>query len=141
MKTAILSLTLLIAALTTGFAQCGKNLVLTSSKTEHLDASGNLKRAVNEIAKIELNQADLLITINNNHKITGTIKSSACDWKVPFKEGKTTLKASITGENGEPKNVTITIEGKNGKVTLLFETQGEPDDTIRVGIDTFAEKS
>jgi hypothetical protein len=141
MKTITLIFFLLVAGCAMSFAQCEKNLVLTSSKTEHMNADGIVQRTDDETAKIELSKTEVNVSVNDEHKITGTIKSQTCDWKVPFKEGKTVIKATVTHDQGEERNVTITIEGKDGKVTLLFEMDGMPDDRIRVGIDKFAEKS
>jgi hypothetical protein len=123
------------------FAQCEKNLVLTSSKTEHMNANGEVQRTDDETAQIELSKTAVNVSVNDEHKITGTIKSQTCDWKIPFKEGKTVVKSVVANDRCEERNVTITIEGKEGKVTLLFEMDGMPDDRIRVGIDKFAEKS
>jgi hypothetical protein len=141
MKTIILTLSLLIAGCTICFAQCGKKVTLTTSKTEHLDANGIVTRTVDEKAVVEINKSALNINVNDEHKMTGVIKSDTCDWKVPFKDGKMVLKATIGDENGDDKNVTITIEGKDGKVTLLFEMEGMPDDRIKVTIDKFEEVS
>src|SRR5271165_683649 len=121
MKTIIIILSLLIAGSAASFAQCGKKIVLTTSKTEHLDASGAVQRTDDEKAVVQIGKSDITITVNDEHKMTGTIKSDDCNWNVPFKEGKTIIKAAISSEQGEEKNVTITIEGKDGKVTLLFE--------------------
>jgi len=41
------------------------------------------------------------------------------------------LNAVMINDQGGDKNVTITIEGKHGKVTLLFETEGMQDDRIK----------
>lgn len=141
MKTITLIFSLLVAGCTMSFAQCEKNLVLTSSKTEHMNADGVVQRTDDETAKIELSKTAVNVSVNDEHKITGTIKSQTCDWKVPFKDGKTVIKAAVSNDQGEERNVTITIEGKEGKVTLLFEMDGMPDDRIRVGIDKFSEKS
>ena len=141
MKTIILILSLLVAGSVTGFAQCGKKLVLTTSKTDHLDAKGNVTRTADEKAVVEIGKTDLTITVNDQNKMTGTIKSDSCDWKIPFKEGKTIIKAVIGTDQGEDKNVTITIEGQGGKVTLLFEIEGMQDDRIRVAIYKFEEVS
>ncbi|GAC1300743.1 MAG: hypothetical protein NVSMB24_02060 [Mucilaginibacter sp.] len=141
MKTITLIFSLLVAGCTMSFAQCEKNLILTSSKTEHMNADGVVQRTDNEKAQIELSKTAVNVSVNDEHKITGTIKSQTCDWKVPFKDGKTIIKAAVSNDQGEERNVTITIEGKEGKVTLLFEMDGMPDDRIRVGIDKFAEKS
>jgi hypothetical protein len=141
MKTITLIFSLLVVGCTMSFAQCEKNLVLTSSKTEHMNANGEVQRTDDETAKIELSKTAVNVSVNDEHKITGIIKSQTCDWKVPFKEGKTVIKAVVTNDQGEERNVTITIEGKEGKVTLLFEMDDMPDDRILVGIDKFAEKS
>ncbi len=141
MKTMTLAFALMVAGCTMSFAQCEKNLILTSSKTEHMNADGVVQRTDDETAKIELSKSAVNVSVNDEHKISGTIKSQTCDWKVPFKEGKTVIKAAVSNDQGEERNVTITIEGKDGKVTLLFEMEGMPDERIRVGIDKFAEKS
>jgi len=142
MKTIALILSLLVAGSAVSYAQCGKKFTITTSKTEHLDASGNLTRTDDEKAVVVIGKADLNITVDHSgdeHKMTGTIKSDDCNWPVAYKEGKTVLKAVISNDNGEEKNVTITITGKDGKVTLLFEMEGEGDDRIRVTADKFEE--
>jgi hypothetical protein len=141
MKKTILSFLLLIAGCAVGFAQCDKKIILTTSKTEHLDAQGKLTRTVDEKAIVEINKNDLTINVNDEHKMAGKIKSDSCYWKVPYKEGKTIIKATLGDDQGADKNVTITITGKDGKVTLLFETEGEPDDRISVAIDKFEEEN
>ncbi|MFI5140360.1 MAG: hypothetical protein ACHQIM_21250, partial [Sphingobacteriales bacterium] len=135
-----LILSLLIGGVAISYAQCGAKVKLTTSKTDHLDASGAITRTDDEKAVVEIGKSDLVITVNDEHKMTGTIKSDSCNWTVPFKNGKTIIKATLSNDQGEDKNVTITIEGKEGKVTLLFEMEGMPDDKIRVAIDTFQEE-
>lgn len=139
MKTIVLILSLLIAGTMTSFAQCGKKFTITSSKTEHMDSNGTVTRTDDEQAVVVIGKTDLNITVNDDHKMTGTIKSDTCNWPVAYKEGKTILKATITTPDGADKNVTITITGKDGKVTLLFEVEDEPDDRIRVAADKFEE--
>ena|SRR5476651_2090113 len=139
MKTLFLSLFLLIAGTAISFAQCGKKFTITTSKTEHLDSNGNITRTDDEKAVVVIGKTDINISVNDDHKMTGTLKADDCNWPVAYKEGKTTIKAVITNPNGEEKNVTITITGKDGKVTLLFEIEGEPDDRIRVAADKFEE--
>jgi len=139
MKTIILFLSLLIAGSTICFAQCDKKVILTTSKTEHLDPSGTVTRTEDEKAVVEITKSDLTINVNDNHKMTGPIKSNSCNWSVPFKNGKTVIKATLSDDSGSDKNVILTIEGKDGKVTLLFEMEGMPDDRIRVNADKFEE--
>jgi hypothetical protein len=139
MKTIILIVSLLVASSAVSFAQCGKKVMLTTSKTDHLDASGTVTSTVDEKAIVEIDKSTLTINIIDKNKMTGIIKSDSCNWKTPFKEGKMIIKASVGDDQGEDKNITITIEGKDGKVTLLFEMEGMPDDRIRVTVDKFEE--
>lgn len=137
MKKIILILAFMVAGTAITFAQCGQKFTITTSKTEHLDSKGNLTRTVDEKATVVIGKTDLNINVNDEHKMTGVIKSDTCNWPVAYKEGKTVIKAVISGDNGDDRNVTITITGKDGKVTLLFETAEEPDDRIRVTVDSF----
>ena len=139
MKTLALTLSLLLAGATFSFGQCGHKFTITTSKTDHLDANGGVTRSDDEKATIVVGTKDITIDVinaNDEHKMAGTIKSDDCNWPIAYKEGKTVIKAVIDNVNGEDKNVTITIIGKGGKVTLLFEVEGE-DDRIRVTADKF----
>ena len=139
MKKIIITLSLLIGLSAVTFAQCDKTVVLTSSKTNHMDETGAITRTEDETAEIAIDKSAVNIAVNGEHKITANIKSNTCNWTVPFKEGKSVIKA-VADMNGEDRNLTITIEGKDGKVTLLFDMAEEPGDRIKVSIDKFVEK-
>src|ERR1700759_4590664 len=139
MKKIILTLSLLIGLTAVTFAQCDTTVELTSSKTNHLDESGAITRSDDETAVIDISKTTVDISVNGEHKINAPIKSSTCNWTTPFKEGNTVIKATAA-RDGQDQNFTITIEGKDGKVTLLFEMEGQPGDRIKVGIDKFTEK-
>ena len=141
MKRNIVFCLLLVLSGAVSYAQCDKKLVLTSSKTEYLNASFVTQRTVDEQTVIEISKPNITITPGGeDNKMTGTIKSDSCNWKVPFKEGKTVYKAILSDPGGEAKSVTITIEGKEGKQTLLAEVDEMPDQKIRVSLDKFEEK-
>ena len=139
MKTITLIALLFITGSSISFAQCSKNFTLTSSKTEHLDEKGNVTQTVDEKAFIEVNKQNVQISLNDNREWSGTIKADTCNWTVPYKNGKSVLKTVLTNNNGAEKNITLTIEGKDGKLTLQFEMEGEPE-KIKVGIDSYQEK-
>src|SRR5256885_7782113 len=135
MKKILLSAFLITALGTISNAQCNKDkkITFTSSKTEYLDASNTVQDTKDEKTVMEINNNDITLVMNEqeDQKLTGTIKSSACDWKVPFKEGKSVIKATLSDPRGDTKNVTITIEGKDGKVTFLGEIEEMADKKIR----------
>ena len=123
------------------YGQCDKKVVLTSSKTEHLGADSSLQRTEDEQTVIEFDKTNITIAPGNeDHKMTGTITSYDCNWPTPFKDGKTVMKVLLTDGGGDTKKLTITIEGKAGKVKLLAELDDEADKKIRLNADSFAEK-
>ena len=142
MKTILITLFLLAAGSAMSFAQCDKKVTLTSSKTEHFDANGNLKNSDDEKTLIEFNNTEIAVTVthdNGDDKMTGKVKSNICNWQVPFKTGKTLLNITLNREDGQSRDFTVTIEGKDGKVTLSAESKEEPDDKIQLPIDKFEE--
>lgn len=138
LKTTIAALFLMVAGSTISFAQCDKTSTLTSSKTNHLDESGNIARTKDENAVITITPTDItIIPGDEEHTMTGKITSKTCDWKVPFKEGKMVIKSIVSGDGGgNDKDITVTIEGKAGKVTLTFEAVGM-NGKIQVVADKF----
>jgi len=141
MKSTIIALLLLLAGSTVCLAQCDKKLSLVTSKTEHLDGSNNLERAVDEQTVIEIIDKKISVNIENGKQtLTGTIKSNTCDWKTPFKEGKSVINTTISDEDGGgEKDYLLTIEGKDGKVTLTAESVQDPDRKLRFVLDKFEE--
>jgi hypothetical protein len=142
MKSTLFTLFLLVAGSVVCFAQCDKNLRLTSSKTEHLDSSNALERTADEQTVIEITKSNISVLIEDGKQtLTGVIKSNVCDWKTPFKEGKTVINTTLSNENGDgEKDYTLTIEGKDGKVTLIAVSVQNPDKKLRLPLDKFEEK-
>lgn len=144
MKSTLLALFLLVAGSTVSLAQCDKKVSLTASKSQKLDESGSVQDTRTEQTIIEINKAVITVAItgdNGNQNMTGVIKSNTCNWKIPFKEGKTVINTILKGDNGEEKEFTLTIEGKDGKVTLLAESPTMPDNKIKLDIEKFEEKN
>ncbi|HEX3385114.1 MAG TPA: hypothetical protein VHS53_08005 [Mucilaginibacter sp.] len=144
MRSIVLTFVLLAAGSTISLAQCNKKVALNSSKTQHFDAQGALKHADDEKVVVEIGKTDISIAIDNNEgqrKLTGKVISDTCDWKVPFREGSSKLHVTLYNDNGESRDYTITITGKDGKVTFMATTKDEADEVIKLDIDKFEEKS
>jgi len=139
MKQIFLSLAILVASIT-AFAQCDKKNLVTCNKTEYLDANGDVQRSTDEITIIEFDNKNISVTPGDDGTATGTITSMTCDWKVPYKEGKTVMKADITDPQGQVHKVTLTIEGKDGKLTFLVDMEERADRRIRAVVNKFEEK-
>jgi hypothetical protein len=140
MKIVFIAAALVLAAYTNVQAQCNKKVVLTASQTEYLGADLNVQRTVAEQSVVEFDSTGITIVAGDEHKMTGKISSYQCNWTEAFKEGKTVLKTAIADGENTPKNVTISIEGKGGKVYFLAEVDDEPNKKIQLLADKFDEK-
>lgn len=142
MKRILLTVASLIAFGAMTYAQCDKKFSLSSSKTEYLNEKMELQRSVDEAVVITIDKTTITIDIDNadEKRMTGTVTPVSCQWKTPFGDGKMVLKADIKDQRGDTKSTTITIEGKDGKVTFLLELNDEKDKKIRLAADKFAEQ-
>lgn len=137
LKKALLTFGLILAGTAISFAQCDKPVMLISSATNYYDGKGELKRTKDEETIITLTKTEIIIAPGDEtHKMTGPIKTYACNWTTPYKEGKTVVTTVFT-DGGKNLNATITIEGKGGKVTLTLEAVEMPDMKIQVVADKF----
>lgn len=142
MKKVILTLAIALTGSMAVYAQCDKKVLLSSSKTEHLNGSNEVQDTREEHTILEFNKTDITVIPNDSpdDKMTGTVSSYTCNWKVPFKEGKTVIKASLVDKSGDVKNVIITIEGKEGKISAMAELDDNSGRKMRLTPDKFEEK-
>src|SRR4051812_14761450 len=95
-----------------GFAQCDTKIMLTSSTTEYLDSNNVVERSEPEKTVIKIGKSTLSIT-PGDHEMKGTIRENSCKWTVPYKEGRSIIKSTITDQSGDVKNATLNLEGKD----------------------------
>ncbi|MBC7849875.1 MAG: hypothetical protein H7Y31_09065 [Chitinophagaceae bacterium] len=138
MKQIILSC-LLLAGTISAIAQCDKKNLISSVKTEYLNEKLELQRTEDESSTVQYDNKEIIVSPGNAPSMRGEIKSITCEWKTPYKEGKTVLKAALTGESGDAMNITLTVENKEGKISVLFEIDDRPDRKIRLVVDKFEE--
>jgi hypothetical protein len=125
-----------------GYSQCGKNITITSSRTEYLDAKDSIQHTALENTIIEISKAAITIAPGDdpNRVMNGKISSMECNWKIPFSEGRSVIKAVFINRAGETKNATLTIEGKDGRIVFLLAAAENPEFRIKVLADKFEEK-
>lgn len=131
---------LLTAGATATYAQCDQKAVISSSKTEHLGADSTVTHSESDSTTVAFDRTTLDVTIKNvdrNQHMKGTVKSYDCNWSVPYKEGKTVIKGTLTNDEGESRDLTITVTGTGGKISFLAELPGDEDQRIRLVVDKF----
>lgn len=140
MKKIIVSLTIILCGVSIqSIGQCGKKITLTSSKTEYLDTAGNVTRSVDEKSIIEIKEKEIMIAPGQNPPMTGSVAVESCTWSKAFKEGRSVYSAHFEEPDKQARNITITIEGKDGKLTFIAQVKEQPNKIIRLSLDTFAE--
>lgn len=143
MKSIFITAALAATCCTSANAQCGKKNVITSSRTEFLNADKMVEKVKEEKAEVSFDQSSVTILIKGEeqNKMTGVINSSECNWNTPYKEGKTIIKVLMSDPSGEKKNATFTIEGKNNEIILLLEVDEMKERKVRIKADSFTEKT
>jgi hypothetical protein len=141
-KIILLSLGLFTISLLTR-AQCGKTMVWSASKADFLDAGGNLQETKED--KIVIETSDNQIILKHGDKpediLKGNIKELNCNWTTPFKNGKTTFKTLLEEASGDTKDALVTIEGKNGKITIVIVSVSNQGRMIKIEVEDYKENS
>ena len=94
----IIAMLLFLTLATRSNAQCDKPVVLTSSKTEYLNAAGVVQRTVDEQSVIKISKSEVTIAPHGHDVMTGAITSTVCEWKSRSKRERPPLRlGSRTG--------------------------------------------
>ncbi len=103
-------------------AQCNDTVTYFSSKAEFLDNSGKVERSEDGKVTVKVSPSSFVLMHNDddNDTMNGEITNFSCEWKEPFKNGKTFFNAKLIEKSGESGDATVSIEGKEGKQTILI---------------------
>ena len=132
---------LLLLSFVTGIfshGQCDKKIMLYGSSFEMLNAADEVQLKDDRSISIVYDSKLILFT-PGDITMNGTVNSIKCDWKTPFKEGKTVIISTITRTDGTTVNATLTIEGKNGQTILIAEFEGSDFQKLRLSLEKFEE--
>jgi len=141
MKNLIIILCLLSATATVS-AQCSKKITWTGAKAEFLDANGSIENTINEKVVVISSKTDVKLMHGDieDDALTGKIKDFSCTWSEAFKNGKTIIKSDLAEGLHPSNNGVITIEAKDGKITILVEMDNHNGRTIKLYIDSYKEE-
>ena len=124
-------------------AQCDKKITWTASKGEFMNASGEVEKTMNEKIVVETDKTTIVLKHGDREEdaLKGDIKEASCDWKEAFKNGKTKFKSVLEEPSGDIKDAVITIEGKDGKLTILVELVNMEGKKLRIYVDSYKENN
>ncbi|MGY4538486.1 hypothetical protein ACVW0P_002906 [Mucilaginibacter sp. UYNi724] len=136
LKTTILASLMVIAGSATTFAQCDKKVTFTASTSTYLNDKGAVEKTKNEETIVTLDNKEVNITTGGRPELAGVVKTYTCNWVNSFKTGKSVI-STVMVDGGSELHAIITIEGKDGKVTLTFEAAEMPGKKIVLIADKF----
>jgi len=124
-------------------AQCDKKMLWTSGKEDFTNATGEVQKTEQDKVTFEISKTEIILNHNDdpNDEMKGTVKEFTCNWTEPYKTGKTVIKGELTEGNNDVHEAVITIEGKDGQVTITLELNDKPDMKIKAYVDKYEEKS
>ena len=142
MKKTMSLLLIAFAFATAGIAQCDKKTVYTSNKEEWLNSKYEVQKTDLDKVTVEVSKTSVVITHNDdpNDAMKGEAKDMNCNWTELYKNGKTTIQAQLTEGNNDVHDASLTIEGKDGVLSILIELKDHPDMKIKAYVDKYEEE-
>jgi hypothetical protein len=138
MKVILLSAILFVTGLQ-AISQCDKKVTWYASKGNMFDASGSLLDTKIDSIFLETDPKKIMLRFKSDQQaLEGTVKEKTCDWKEPFKNGKTVYNASVIVD-GTTSNAVITVEAKDGNITLSLIMEARADKKYVIYIDRYEE--
>ncbi|MBL0155171.1 MAG: hypothetical protein IPP93_17510 [Chitinophagaceae bacterium] len=139
MKQKLVFLLIFIVTGTCCYGQCENKIILSAKGAEILDEQNEV-RIKDTLRATTIKYDSKVFEVISGHTILfGTIDSIYCNWKLPFKEGNTYIKGTLNYENGDQWVTKLTINGKDGKLTLLVDMEHPEASIMRFVLDRFEE--
>lgn len=132
MKIIIITLFISLAGALSILAQCEEDAVLSTSKTNLADPSGNPVGVKNERTVLRFSKTAVMLNIDGEERGELKIVSQNCIWTIPYKDGKSVIKAKLNDWD-----YTLTIEGKEGRINLHVVKNESDDSILSMVVDKF----
>lgn len=142
MKKMLLSLLASFFFASVAIAQCDKQVVYSADRTDMIGTDGQVENSKTEPLTLTFNKGT--IVLNSSEKgdvLTGTVKETDCQWKTVYQEGKAIYKLDFQKpQNGDTSEGSITVEAKEGKLTILIEIAKMDGRKVKLIVSKFEEK-
>lgn len=142
MKKVLFSLLTALLLASAGFAQCDKNVVYSSDKLEIIGTDGQVEDTKAEAMTLTFTKEKVVLNApEKGDALTGIIKETDCQWKTMYKEGKAVYKMDFQKpQNGDTSEGTITIEAKDGTLTIVIEIAKMDGRKVKLVVSKYEEK-
>jgi len=103
------------------------------------DANGTLLDTKIDSIFLETDPQNITLRFKSDQKaLQAMVKEKTCDWKEPFRNGKTVYHTTVTID-GVSNSAIFTVEGKEGKITLSLTMEAKADKKFLIYIDRYEE--
>jgi hypothetical protein len=142
MRHVVLALFLLVFTTITTHAQCDKKVTWHASKAEIIGADSQVLKTKEGTITITTTKTNINIEIveDPGGTLTGVVRETACTWQEAFKNGKTVYKVDMARQTGETSDASVTVEAKDGKISILVIIGKMEGRMIRVWVDKYEEE-
>ena len=138
MKTILIFFILVVTSLQ-AISQCDKKVKWYGAKGEMFDANGTLLDTREDSIFLETDPQKITLKFKSDNKsLEGTVREKTCDWKEPFKNGKTLYHTTVSVD-GNSSTAIFTVEARDGKVTLWLAIEAMADKKFLIYIDRYEE--
>jgi hypothetical protein len=120
-------------------SQCDKKVTWYGTKGEMFDASGTLLDTKEDSIFLETDPQKITLKFKSDQKeLEGTVTEKTCDWKEPFRNGKTVYHTSVSMDGTTSKAI-FTVEAKDQKITLSLEIESMAGRKFLIYLDRYKE--
>jgi len=120
-------------------SQCDKKVTWYGTKGEMFDASGTLLDTKEDSIFLETDPQKITLKFKSDQKeLEGTVTEKTCDWKEPFRNGKTVYHTSVSMDGTTSKAI-FTVEAKDQKITLSLEIASMAGRKFLIYLDRYKE--
>jgi len=138
MKTILFFVMLVVTGIQAN-SQCDKKVSWYATKGEMYNTNGDLLDTKQDSIFFDTDPQKITLRFKSDDKaLEGTITEKNCDWKEPFRNGKTVYHAAVFVD-GVNSNATFIVEAKDGKITLSLVMEARMERKFLIYIDSFKE--
>ena len=138
MKTILISFILFVTSLQ-AISQCDKKVIWYASKGDMFDAHGTRLDTREDSIFLETDPQKITLRFKSDqNSLEGTVKEKTCDWKEPFRNGKTVYHTTVSID-GRTSNAIFTVEARDRKITLSLDIEDMKDKKFLIYIDRYEE--
>lgn len=135
----ILAVVMLVVTGMQANSQCDKQVSWYGVKGEMYDANGGLlDTKLDSIFLVTDPQKISLRFKSDDKELEGTVAKKSCEWKEPYKNGKTVYNTTAFLD-GVSTSAVFTVEARDGKITLTVEIDARAGRKFVIYIDGYKE--